>query len=117
MYNGGGTPAINILDWFAPVYALVVFGKVYRGNFNLMLRQPFGDLIWAVSFQRQSEDLAYNSSGFFIHNPVFPFLILQIAVNDGASQMLAAHALGLERGADSLAGVLRVDLVYDVPYG
>ena len=58
--------------------------------------------------------MAYHSGGFFVHKPVFPLFVPQIAVNDSAGQVLAAHAFGLEHGADFPAGVAGVKLVHNV---
>ena len=48
---------------------------------------------------------------------VFPLFVPQVAVNNGAGQVLAAHALGLEHGADFPAGVAGVKLIHDIAEG
>ena len=58
--------------------------------------------------------MAYHSGGFFVHKPVFPLFVPQIAVNDSAGQVLAAHAFGFEHRADFPAGVAGVKLVHNV---
>ena len=60
---------------------------------------------------------ANHFGGFLVHKPVFPFFVPQIAVNDSAGQVLAAHAFGLEHGADFPAGVAGVKLVHTVAEG
>ena len=84
------------------------------GDFNLCFGQQLGDLIGAVALHRQGKDAAYHFGGFFVNKPVFPLFVPQVAVNNGAGQVLAAHALGLEHGADFPAGVAGVKLVHDV---
>ena len=84
------------------------------GDFNLCLGQQFGDLIGAVALHRQGKDTAYHFGGFFVHKPVFPLFVPQVAINDGAGQVLAAHAFGLEHGADFPAGVAGVKLIHNV---
>ena len=58
--------------------------------------------------------MAYHSGGFFIHKPVFPLFVPQIAVDNGAGQVLAAHAFGLKHRADFPAGVAGVKFVHNV---
>ena len=69
---------------------------MYRWNFNLVLGEPGGDLIGTVASQRHGEDAPHHGGSFFIHQPVFPLFIPQIAVDHRPGQMLAAHALGFE---------------------
>ena len=84
------------------------------GDFNLCHGQQLGDLIGAVALHRKRENTAYHSGGFFVNKPVFPLFIPQIAVNDSAGQVLAAHAFGFEHGTDFPAGVAGVKFVHDV---
>ena len=84
------------------------------GNFNLCLGQQLRDLIGAIALHRQGKDSAYHVGGFFVYKPVFPLFVPQVAINDGSGQVFAAHALGLEHGADFPAGVAGVKLVHDV---
>ena len=87
------------------------------GNFNLCFGQQLGDSIGTVALHRQRKDTAYHLSGFFVHKPVFTLFVPQVAINDGAGQMLAAHTFGLEHGADFPAGVAGVKLVHNVAEG
>src|SRR5699024_1897795 len=117
VHNGGRSPAVGVFDRLRPVYSFVKAGQMDSGDFNLCLGQQLGDLIGAVALHRQGKDTAYYFGGFFVHKPVFPFFVPQIAVNNGAGQVLAAHALGLEHGADFPAGIAGVKLVHDVAEG
>ena len=71
-------------------------------------------MIGAIALHRQGKDTAYHLSGFFVHKPVFPLFVPQIAVNNSAGQVLAGHAFGFEHGVDFPAGVAGVKLVHNV---
>ena len=115
MDNNGRSPAAGVFDGFVFVHALAVPGKMDRGNLDFVRGQPGGDLIGAVSFQRHSEDAADYGGGFFIHQPVFPLLVPQVAIDHCAGQVLAAHALGLEHRTNFAACVSGIKFVHDVP--
>ena len=57
------------------------------GDFNLCLGQQLGDLIGAIALHRQGKDTAYHLGGFFVHKPVFPLFVPQVAINDSAGQV------------------------------
>ena len=84
------------------------------GDFDFLLRQPGGNLIGAVPFQRHGEDAPDDGGSFLVHNPVLPLLVPQVAVNDGSGHVLAAHALGLEHGFYLPAGITGIKLIHDV---
>ena len=114
VHNGGRSPAVGVFDRLRPVYSFVKACQMDSGDFNLCLGQQLGDLIGAIALHRQGKDAAYHFGGFFVHKPVFPLFVPQIAVDNGAGQVLAAHAFGLEHGADFPAGVAGVKLVHNV---
>ena len=114
VHNGGRSPAVGVFDRLRPVYSFVKARQMDSGDFNLCLGQQLGDLIGAVALHRQGKDTAYHFGGFFVHKPVFPFFVPQVAVNDSTGQMLAAHAFGLEHRANFPAGVAGIKLVHDV---
>ena len=47
---------------------------------------------------------------------MFPLFVPQVAVDNGAGQVLAAHAFGFEHRADFSAGVAGVKLVRNVRF-
>ena len=83
-------------------------------HFNLFFRQLGCNLIRAITLHRKRKYVAYYLGGFFVHKPVLAFLVPQITVNDSAGQVLAAHAFGLEYGADFPAGIAGVKLIHNV---
>jgi hypothetical protein len=113
--DGRGTPAVNIFDRLGSVHTLVKSCQMYRWNLNFVLGEPGGDLIGAVARQRHGEDTADNGGDLVIHNPVFPLFVPKVAVNHCPSQMLAAHALGLEYRLDFTARITGVKLIHDIP--
>ena len=96
MDNNGRSPAVGVFDGFVFVHALSVPGKMDGGDFDFVSGQPGGDLIRAVPLQRHGKDTPDYGGGFFIHQPVLPLLVPQVAVDCCAGQVLTAHTLGLE---------------------
>ena len=115
--DGGGTPAVNILHGFVLVHAFTVPGKVNRGDFHMVSRQPIGNLVGAAALHGHVEDAANDSGSIRVNNPLRSALVPEVAVNHRPSQVLAGLAFGLKGGADFLAGVTGIPLVHDVAEG
>ena len=107
VHNGGRSPAVGVFDRLRPVYSLVKACQMDSGDFDLCLGQQLGNLIGAIALHRQGKDTAYHFGGFFVHKPVFPLFVPQIAVNDGAGcdaahpYLQAARRTLLQPGAAS----------------
>ena len=74
-------------------------------------------MIGAVARQRHGENALDYSGSFFIHQPMLPLFIPQIAIDYRPRQVLAAHALGLGYRLDFTARVTGVKLAHDLPCG
>ena len=63
IHDGGGTPAVNILECLVFIHAFAVPRQMNGGDFYLIGGQLLGDLIRAVAFHRHGKNAAHHSGG------------------------------------------------------
>lgn len=74
-HDGGGTPAVNILERLVFIHALAVLRQINGGNPHLAGSQLLGNLVRAMDIHRHGENAAYHSGNFLVNDPFLPFFI------------------------------------------